>query len=455
VKALIRGGALPDEAEPQALSAFLLFGFIPSPLTTAKNVHCLLPGHYLVASSDQPSAKIRRYWDLDPQPQTNDAATTDELRHHLARSVAEHLISDVPLGIFLSGGVDSAAIVALAARFGTSPLTTLTVSFGEQKFDESRHALAIARGFHTQHHNVQVTAADFAMEMPVFLAAMDQPTNDGMNTWFVSKAARQCGLKAVLSGLGGDEVFWGYTHYRRAADGSPMRRVLTGLPAFARRGLLGGVALYGSMRGQEKWQRLEVLKNGVSAEGMYYSFRGFFAPDQAARLLGLTSREMNGVLERHVAELRPPGANGCFRASGLNYIEMKRYLHDQLLRDCDVFSMAHSIEVRVPLLDHELVEHCTQLPDKAKLSNRINKPVLVQAVGDKAVTSAAGRKKIGFTLPLEQWMKAKSAELAEMATHPKVLQRRESAKLWHAFQSGRLHWSRAWGLLVLGSRSLS
>jgi asparagine synthase (glutamine-hydrolysing) len=456
VRALLRSAIVPDEADPEALPGFLLFGSVPSPLTTVKAVHCLLPGHYLLAK--QGSIAVQQYWDLrsvdaKSAPEEDGGCATERTRAHLQRAVSEHLISDVPLGVFLSGGVDSAAIVALAAHMRSKPLTTLTVAFGEQGFDESQEALHIAHEFETHHHEILVNSDDFAREMPAFLAHMDQPTNDGINTWFVSKAARQCDLSVVLSGLGGDEVFWGYGHYRRVAEGAPMRRVLDALPAFARRGLIDAASVYGSIRGEEKWMRLSALRNTVSAEAMYYGFRGFFPPRQASRLLGLSSREIERTMEGALTRMRTPGANGHFRASGLNFIEMKRYLHDQLLRDTDAFSMAHSIEVRVPLLDHELVEHCASLPDAAKLDGAMNKPALVRAVADSVVTAASGRTKKGFTFPMDRWMKAQSGPLGEMARSSPELEKREAATMWTAFEKGRLHWSRAWAMVVLGARS--
>ena len=456
VRALLRSGIVPDAADPEALPQFLLFGSVPSPLTTAKAVRNLPPGHYAVATDG--GVDLRKYWDLGcpdarrPAPNAGKRAL-EELKARLERAVREHLISDVPLGVFLSGGVDSAAIVALASRARKDQrLTTLTLAFGEKGFDESQDALRIAHRFNTHHHELLVTGEDFAQEMPLFLAGMDQPTNDGVNTWFVSKAARQCGLTVVLSGLGGDEVFWGYGHYRRTADGAPARRVLECLPGFARRGLIAGASAYGDLRGQGKWKRLSALKNGVTAEAMYYSFRGFFSPPQAGRLLGLSGAERNRMMERAVSELRPAGSNGFFDPANMNRIEMKRYLQDQLLRDTDVFSMAHSIEVRVPFLDHELVECAAALPARVKLDAAVNKPALVRAVQDAAVTEAGSRPKMGFTFPMDQWMKRQSGALGEVARSARGLERDEVAKAWRAFERGRLHWSQAWGLVVLGAQ---
>jgi len=457
VKPLMRSGIAPDEADPEALPQFLLFGSVPSPLTTAKSVRCLSPGHYAVATDA--GVAVKKYWDLKyPEtPLTSPGAgkaAMEGLRARLERAVEEHLISDVPLGVFLSGGVDSAAIVALASRARKDQrLTTVTVAFGEKGFNESAEALRIAHRFHTHHHELLVTSEDFAREMPVFLAKMDQPTNDGVNTWFVSKAARQCGLTVVLSGLGGDEVFWGYGHYRRTADGAPARRVLDHLPGFARRGLIAGAAAYGGLRGQEKWQRLAALKNGVTAEAMYYSLRGFFSGRQAGRLLGLNGAERSRMMEQALSGLKPAGSNGLFHAADINSIEMKRYLHDQLLRDTDAFSMAHSIEVRVPFLDHELVECAAALPASLKTGVAMNKPALVRAVEDVAVTEASSRPKMGFTFPMDPWMKSQAGPLGEIARRARGLEPHEVAKAWGAFEKGNLHWSQAWGLVVLGARA--
>jgi asparagine synthase (glutamine-hydrolysing) len=456
VGALERSGMVPDDADPEAVPNFLLFGSIPSPLTTMKAVRCLPAGHFLVLERGRP-AVVKKYWSL---PRFNEQSGACERIDHspvvtsaqLQRAVSEHLISDVPLGVFLSGGVDSAAIVALAAKTRTQPLTTLTVRFAEQEFDESQHASEIAQRFRTHHHEILATAQDFANEIPSFLSRMDQPTNDGINTWFVSKAARKCGLSVVLSGLGADELFWGYGHYRQTADGALVRRVLSALPAIARGGLIMGAGAYGNLRGEEKWMRLSPLKRNISAESMYYAFRGFFSPQHVARLLALTGREMNRIFERAIEELRPPDTNGHFRSYSLNLIEIKRYLQDQLLRDTDNFSMAHSIEVRVPFLDHQLMEHCVGLPDKIKLDRALNKPVLIHAITDASIRDAGNRPKKGFSLPMDRWMKVQSGLLGEMARNAPGVDKREAAKMWNAFESGRLHWSRAWAMVVLARR---
>ncbi len=220
----MRGGIVPAESDRRALAGFLIAGAVPQPLTIVKAVRCLPPGHWAEWSDrgNSGALAIHKYWDLQCPPAQDQRTGADGLPNLLDDVVRHHLISDVPLGVFLSGGVDSAGLVALASRIRReqgNPLVTLTVVFDERQFSEASPASDVAKRFGTSHHEVRVTRDDFKRELPAFLASMDQPTNDGVNSYFVSKAAREAGLKVVLSGLGGDEVFWGYKHYRRLRPG--------------------------------------------------------------------------------------------------------------------------------------------------------------------------------------------------------------------------------------------
>lgn len=438
VKALMASGRAPRDRDHDALAGFLLAGSVPSPLTMFKSVHCLPPGHYLVWWNGRSS--LRQYWDVSHQAQRNGGH--EALRVELEQAMRQHLVSDVPLGVFLSGGVDSAAITALASRHLGSRLVTLTVAFQEQEFSEADPARAIAAHFKTKHHELLVTAADFKREMPTILARMDQPTNDGVNTYFVSKAARTAGLKVVLSGLGGDEVFWGYRHYHHLMSGAQW---LVRCPSAARKVFVRSAVALGQLRGRESWMRLGYLNKKISGQSLYLSMRGFFAPQQVIRLLGISERELGTTVEQQFGPEHDADANG------FNYHETKRYLHDQLLRDTDVFSMAHSLEVRVPLLDHKIVEYAAGVRPSEKMANRINKPLLVRGVDDPLLLEASGRKKRGFSFPMDRWMKQSAGELEEIAVVADCLDRTAVRDLWSQFRAGRLHWSRAWALTVLGA----
>jgi asparagine synthase (glutamine-hydrolysing) len=338
----------------------------------------------------------------------------------------------------------------LASRANRSSLKTLTVVFEEHEFSEAQYARQVAECFHTEHSEVLVRSDDFMHELPGILEAMDQPTNDGVNTYFVSKAARQSGLTVVLSGLGADEVFWGYQHYRRIVGQSRSLRVLSQLPSAMRKAIFESASAYGRIRGRESWMRFAYLSRRISHGRLYLLVRGFFAPEQIAQLLSIERSELEVIVEKIAEMLQPPAADGATITDGLNYIEMKRYLHDQLLRDTDAFSMAHSIEVRVPYLDHIVVDLAANIPPEPKLNRAMNKPLLIRALGEPLLVEAGKRKKKGFVFPMTKWMKRHAEALEDIAVGADVLDQRAVRRLWKAFRAGRLHWSRAWALVVLG-----
>lgn len=452
VKALLRSALVPTVRDPEAVFGFLLLGAVPSPFTTVKGVRGLPPGHYLMAG-EQGVQPPHKFWDIQ-YTSTDSVADGDaiaaDLRLELEDTVARHLVSDAPLGVFLSGGIDSAGLLALASP-AASPLRTLTVVFAEKEFDEREQARRVAERFGAEHIEVPVSDRDFARELPEILEVMDQPTNDGVNTYFISQAARQAGLTVVLSGVGGDEVFWGYRHYRWLARPPVPVRVLCQLPGSIRRGLLQSAAAYGSVRGPDRLARLAHLSDGLSPEGLYLLMRGFFAPQQIRRLLDLDAAGLRAGLQECLQLLRPPSLNGTAASNAFHYLELKRYLHDQLLRDTDAFGMAHSIEVRVPYLDHLIVERVARIAPAVKLDHAMNKPLLVRALGDPLFTAIGRRAKRGFVFPLAHWMHRHAGQLEAMALEASFLNRSAVRRMWRAFRAGRLHWSRAWALVVLGA----
>ena len=437
-KALAKSGLVDCEPGREALAGFLLFGSVPAPATWYSHIRCLPAGHYLMGAGK--NCREIAYEAADSSPR--EAPLSSILRE----AVTQHLISDVPLGIFLSGGIDSAALVALASRDNSASLRTLTVRFEEPEYDESAVARQTAQHFGTHHQEVTVTAQDFVRELQNILQSMDQPAHDGINTYFIARAARQSGLTVVLSGLGGDEVFWGYPHYKwLAAPGGPLSQ-FSHAPAFVRRALIRGAAAYGRISGQERWLRAGALAADVTAAGLYRLVRGFFAPRQVARLLDASESEITCIAE---AALEPAAGS---LPEQFNALEMRGYLHNQLLRDTDAFSMAHSIEVRVPLLDHHVVHTAAGFAPEQKIAADRNKPLLVDAVNDPVIDRLARSKKRGFTFPFAKWMREQSGTLEPLALQSNKLNRKAVSRLYNNFRSGRLHWSRAWALAVAGSR---
>ena len=453
-KALVGGGLASAELDRRALAGFLLFGSIPAPGTIRKSIKCLPAGHYMVLRRGG-GVQPRRYWDFAEatahERERQRLGSVPSIADTLQEAVTSHLISDAPLGLFLSGGMDSAALAALASRTYPGPLKTLTITFGEGAFNEAEEARAASRAFGTEHHELQVTSADFMAELPSFLTAMDQPTNDGVNTYFVSKAAREAGLKVVLSGLGGDEVFWGYRHYSWLEGRTPWLKMLLGLPSPLRRTVLAASDLYGQATGQERWRRLGYLGDRPTTGALYFMARGFFPALQVSQLLGVSPSELKKLVEESLETDSLPASGAGMDGAAFNYLEMRRYLHDQLLRDADVFSMAHSIETRIPFLDHELACQVACLPASAKRSNGMNKPALLDALPHPILAAAAGRKKMGFTFPIGRWLTDNLGLMREMGQQSNALDPRETDRLFNAFGAGRLHWSRAWAMVVLGA----
>ena len=450
VTAIVRGGLVPDEASGEALARFLEWGSVPSPLTTVKDVRALPPGHILKISSR--GARVERYWDLDgaveaarrAAPRTAADAVV-ATRERLEESVRLHLVSDVPLGVFLSGGIDSSALAALAAEGRPQPLTTLSVAFEERALSEAAYARRMAARVGADHHEVLLRAPDVFADLGAFFAAMDQPTVDGLNTWCIARAAREAGLTVVLSGLGGDEVFWGYDHLRRTAALGLARAVMAALPAAVRRGVTRLGPMAGALLARPGLDRLAALE-APTPPGVYHLVRGLFPRATVRDLLGASEGDLEAAAPALTGDARA-GAGDLREA--LTRLEFSHYLGDQLLRDTDVMGMAHSIEARVPYLDHRLVETVLGLPAALKLDRARPKPLLLDALGDRLPREIWDRPKMGFTFPMAAWMRERAPELERLCLEDKRLQRSAVEAVWSAFAAGRSHWSRPWALLVL------
>jgi glycosyltransferase involved in cell wall biosynthesis len=314
-----------------------------------------------------------------------------------------------------------------------TPLTTLTVTFDDAELSEGDVAAATARRHGTKHVEVRLRIGDFVGGLERFFDAMDQPTVDGLNTWFVAKAAREAGLTVALSGVGGDELFRGYPGFTRAPRLARLARI-PGLPSVLT--LVGRVA---RLAGRHRLEKLEFLREHPIL-GPYLAFRGLFPPSRAAALLDA------GRLPLWAPdEPAPP-----FTADTYARLEIAHYLEHQLLRDTDVFGMAHSLEIRVPFLDHRLVELALALGAVHLSQGAGQKPMLAVAVADECVSDAAVPRKRGFTLPFDKWLGG--TDIVEFTASSDSHSTRALRELESARQSRRVHWSRPWSLAVLRSQ---
>jgi asparagine synthase (glutamine-hydrolysing) len=442
VRALVAGGLVTNEVEPRGLHGFLVYGSVPSPWTTVRHVLALPSAHRLrVDAGSYGHARPERYWSVPAR--TNHGISVEEAAAEAGRlleeSVRQHLVSDVPLGVFLSGGMDSSALVALASRHSVLPLTTVSLTFDEPEYSEAEYAATVARKYGTKHVEVRLRPRDFVDELPRVLAAMDQPSTDGVNTYFVAKAAREAGLTVVLSGVGGDEIFWGYPGIRWVPRLAQVTR-LAGVGALA-----AGIGRLGRGLGYPRLEKLEFLRE--AGLGPYLVARGMFLPSTAARLLGcgpLPMWRIDGGVEMGG---RPLTSDDYAR------LDLAHYLEDQLVRDTDVFSMTHSLEVRVPFLDHRLAEFLLSLPAAHLTAGAGSKPLLARAIHEHHPAGFGSRPKMGFTFPFDPWMRASIEAIRAHADHPEPVAEEPFNAITRAFKAGLLHWSRFWALAVL--RALS
>ena len=442
--ALVASGAVAPELDAHALTSFLEYGSIPGPKTALKDVEALPAGHYLEVARGRWA--LRRYWELVGHGHGHGHDDVQGITELLEESVRLHLVSDVPLGVFLSGGIDSATLVALASAVTEAPLKTLSVVFDDAGLSEARYARRVAERYHTDHREISLDASEFLETLPDIFDAMDSPTVDGVNTYFVSRAAKRAGLKVVLTGLGGDEVFLGYPHYKALSRLDPFARLLARLPRAARYGFAAAA------RAITRRDKLEYLEM-PTATNLYRMFRGLYSPSQIAKLVdGVEYVGHVGHVEMALGADEPlVHESGEALLDTAVRLEFDHYLQHQLLRDTDVMSMAHSIEARVPFLDHRLVEAVYRLPHASKLVRGVNKPLLVEALAEPLPREVWDRPKQGFTLPFRRFMLEHRGELRARARASGLLRREAVDGIWNDFESGRAHWSRPWALVAFNA----
>jgi asparagine synthase (glutamine-hydrolysing) len=404
VKALLAGGAVDASPDPAGHAGFFLWGHVPEPHTLYRAIRALPAGGWLWAGADG-SRKEGRFFDLTAEmasARSKDPADARErLRTALLDSVRHHLIADVPVGVFLSAGLDSTTLCALATKAGQGPVRTLTLGFEEfagTAKDEAPLAEAVARHYGADHRTCRITAAEFAACRERILADMDQPSVDGVNTWFVSKAAREAGLKVALSGLGGDELFGGYDSFRQIPRLVRALRPLRLLPGLGRLARLVSAPWIGKVAPAKAAGLLEL---GTRHGDAYLLRRGLFMPWELPAVLGPDMaragwRELAPRLALDRAS--KPIASERLKVSAL---ESAFYMRNQLLRDSDWAGMAHSLEIRVPLVDVELLRAVLPLAAGAQPPTKLD---MAAAARPPLPDEILARRKTGFFVPVAEWL---------------------------------------------------
>jgi asparagine synthase (glutamine-hydrolysing) len=395
IRALLAADLAPKRLCPRGARGYLLYGAMQDPLTLIEGVEAIMPGDTWTWQNGQVSK--RHHYNFSFAPDCVAAADAPRLASDaLEDSVRRHFVSDVPVSIFLSGGIDSTAVLALARRCGFEDLQTYSISFDEVEFNEGDVAARTAKHFGTNHHDWRMTAADGRKLFADFLSSLDQPTNDGFNTFCVSKLAHDDGAKVVLSGLGGDEVFGGYPSFQAVPNLVRWHRRLAA--ANRLRDVGGRFAERFALQTRLRRAGTFLQSDGQIAAA-YWAMRGIFTPDEADRLvakyLGATHV---GFADEPFGSEPPSFPSDEDRVS---YLELTRYMQNQLLRDSDVMSMTWGLELRVPLVDKELIRRISQIPAATRLA--AGKQLVLDAVPEIPPWVAHGRKR-GFSFPFELWI---------------------------------------------------
>jgi asparagine synthase (glutamine-hydrolysing) len=440
LKALLNSNLVSDEFNEQAEATFLRRGCIPAPQTFYRNIQALEPGCF--ARFDGQEVQCHSYWKLSnvfesaSTKQTDASNSADEIKDSLINSVRAHMVSDVPVAVFLSGGLDSTAIVSSIRQFYSGPLKTISIVFPGTEWDESLLAREAAKYFSTDHVEVEISQKDFVQSLDDIFLAMDQPSVDGVNTYFVAKAAKQAGVKVALSGVGGDELLGGYQSFvdlPRLVRSLNVTQHIPGLSQHAadmaeRLPITWGTKLS------------ELLRNGsVNLSSLWQTRRALFSQNQLQNLIPAYKAE-------ELPDL-PETLNNPFWS--ISYLEMQNFLIPQLLRDSDVFTMHHGLELRTPFVDHLFLTSVLKSGPWSRNRAATYKIALFKKMRNFFPTEHLRNGKRGFTFPFSKWLK--EILKSDSDNHiSKFYAQYEYKPFVDRFLRNKLHWSRLWALYVLG-----
>ena len=456
IKAILSTGLINRKLSEEGLHDYLRYQTVHAPYTLVEGVFSLMPGQHLTVSEEHEPV-FKTYWSLTADYLSGSNSINqvkEEIKNRLTRSVERRLVTDVPFGAFLSGGIDSSILVGLMSQLKDTKIDTFSVAFKEEEFSEAGFARQIANQYQTNHHEIELGANEFKDLIPAAFEQMDHPSGDGLNTFIVSKKTREAGIKMAISGLGGDELFGGYSIFQQvpALQG---KKWLSSFPVYLRKpaGYLNHLRK-GTI---ESAKIAEILKApNFDLEYVYPSYRQVFMDDQVNDLLKTNKLSENKVmlLAHELIGFNKEGWR-LPALSRISAVEMSTYMQNTLLRDADQMSMANGLEVRVPFLDHELVSYVMGIRDEIKRPIP-PKQLLIETFKEMIPPEIYDRKKKGFLLPYEIWMKTELKSFCEERLNElqKIDYFREGRieVYWQRFLKNdkRVTWSRIWPLVALG-----
>ncbi len=446
IKAFWNLDFIKKEINKKSIVDFLKLGYILQPETFFKNIFALEPGSVLLVKLEnekfsltkQKFADIFDYYLLEKENISLENSIL-KAKETLIDSIFYHLVADVEVGLFLSGGIDSTILLYLMRELEHQKIKTVSAIFPDTPYDESYKINELIKIFSPEHQELKISGKDFLENLENIFYFMDQPTIDGVNTYFVSLAAKKAELKVVLSGLGGDELFYGYPSFFDLPKFRKIKKVLK-LLQFEKIFQLENFIF------NPKLSKLSELIKADNLFEEYLIYRSVFTENQIKNILipeVLDTLEFNKIADENYGRIKDI-------LSQISYFEINYYLRNQLLRDSDVFSMAHSIELRVPFVDNILFEKIIPIPDEYKIKDKISKFLLKEIIKDKVSEKIIYQKKQGFVLPIEIWLKNEARNIIkEELLKSQIYKREKIEKLLNLFFNNKLHWSRIWSLFVL------
>jgi asparagine synthase (glutamine-hydrolysing) len=451
IRPLLHSGLVEKKVNQDSLADYLRYQTVHAPFTIIQNILMLMPGHHMTVNL-KGEAKIHPFWKLGDKKikpeHTNKEQIKKDVKNLLEAAVARRLVADVPFGAFLSGGIDSSAIVGLMSKVSNQKVKTFSIVFNDPEFSEAKYARMIAEKFDTEHHEIMLDPEDFRKELPNALMAMDHPSGDGPNTYVVSKVTKEAGITMALSGLGGDELFAGYDVFKRMYSVNKnawlqaIPSFMRALPAKAGKVLKPGI-------GMDKMDELLSLPNLNLAD--VYALSRKVLPDHYLEKLWKEKNFPGNHVSQICAHYKKE-KHGIL--SWVSKAEMSTYMVNTLLRDTDQMSMAHALEVRVPFLDYTLVEYVLGIPDAVKFPHT-PKQLLIESLGDLLPSEIVHRPKMGFTFPWKKWLKHELKDFCQQRmqglSKRNLLNGNEVLNLWDRFMADdpSISWSRIWYLVVL------
>jgi asparagine synthase (glutamine-hydrolysing) len=451
VRAIMHAGIKSFSLNKEVLGEYAMYQTVFAPNTIVKGIKMLLPGHLI--EFEKGKANIQKYYTIHKinreSEQLNYSQTCTQLNELLTLSVQRRMVADVPFGAFLSGGIDSSAIVGLMSKVSSQRVQTFNISFDESEFSEAKYARLIAKKFNTVHHEIKLSPADFLKQLPEALAAIDHPSGDGPNTYIVSKATKNAGITMALSGIGGDELFAGYDVFKRMMD-LKKKSWLNALPLLARKSVAYAIKLKQNSVGGNKIQEL-LGQTHINFNSSYPLNRSLFTLHELNKLLGQAKpfSTINSIV------LEVPQIKDHL-LSAVSISEINTYLQNTLLRDADQMSMAVALEVREPFLDYKLIEFVLGIDDEKKFPHSPKK-LLTDSLGDLLPEEIINRPKMGFTLPWQDWLKQDLKSFCEKNIEglegKNIFIRGSLRKLWQRFllNDKLVSWSRVWHFVVLNN----